>query len=200
MPSNIDYLLEKHIKEENLPRFILTCAIYHGFFPSNKFLKQFGSGYGPDNFFESHEEMFKRKLSDELKLDELLNPKVGDEDALKAKIDKIYDHKYKRYLESFEEYNIEMRKLSAMDDRIRDLELDNDEERKFLRFITDYIGDQKDVIRETYSKILVPPVKETYEEARERLIKELNESIENLKLRLLFNDSFFDGITKKWLR
>ena len=93
-----------------------------------------------------------------------------------------------------------MRKLLAMDDRVRNLEADNDEERKFLRFITNYIGDQKDIIREKYSKILVPPVKETYEEARERLIKELTESIENLKLRLLFNDSFFEGITKKWLR
>jgi hypothetical protein len=198
MPSNIDYLLERYISEGNLPQFVLTCSIHNGFMPSNKILKEFGSGYGPDNFFESHEEMFKRKLSDELKLDELLNPKVGDEDALKTKIDKIYDLQYKRYLESFEEYNIEMRKLLAMDDRVRNLEADNDEERKFLRFITDYIGDQKDIIREKYSKILLPPVKETYEEARKRLIKELNKSIENLKLRLLFNDSFFDEISNKW--
>jgi hypothetical protein len=200
MPSNIDYLLEKHIKEENLPQFILICAIYHGFFPSNKLLKQFGSGYGPDNNILSDELMFKQKLSDEYKLYRLLNPKEGDEDDLKRELEKQYDHEYKEYLSSFEFYNRDMRKLLVMDDRVRNLEAENDEEKKFLHFITNYIGDQKDIIREKYSKILVPPVKETYEEARERLIKELTESIENLKLRLLFNDSFFEGITKKWLR
>jgi len=198
MPSNIDYLLERYINEENLPQFILTCSIYNGFFPSEKQLERFGGGYGPDNFIYSHEEMINQKESYELKLNELLNPKEGDDDALRTKIDKMYDHQYKRYLESFEEYNIEMRKLLAMDDRVRNLEADNDEERKFLRFITDYIGDQKDIIREKYTKILVPPVKETYEEARERLIKELTESIENRKWRLLFDHSFFDEISNKW--
>jgi hypothetical protein len=200
MPSNIDYLLEKHIKEENLPQFILICAIYHGFFPSNKLLKQFGSGYGPDNNILSDELMLKQKLSDEYKLYRLLNPKEGDEDDLKRELEKQYDHEYKEYLSWFEFYNRDMRKILVIDDRVRNLEVGNDEEKKFLRFITNYIGDQKDVIREKYSKILVPPVKETYDEARERLIKELTESIENLKLRLLFNDSFFEGITKKWLR
>jgi hypothetical protein len=81
------------------------------------------------NFIYSHEEMIKQKESYELKLNELLNPKEGDDDALRTKIDKMYDHQYKRYLESFEDYNIEMRKLLAMDDRVRNLEADNDEER-----------------------------------------------------------------------
>ena len=200
MPSNIDYLLEKHIKEENLPQFILICAIYQGFFFFFQLLKKIGSGYGPDNNILSDELKKKKKLSDEYKLYRLLNPKEDDEDDLKRELEKQYDHEYKEYLSWFEFYNRDMRKLLAMDDRVRNLEADNDEERKFLRFITNYIGDQKDIIREKYSKILVPPVKETYEEARERLIKELTESIENLKLRLLFNDSFFEGITKKWLR
>ena len=82
MPSNIDYLLEKHIKEENLPQFILICAIYQGFFPSNKLLKKIGSGYGPDNNILSDELMLKQKLSDEYKLYRLLNPKEDDEDDL----------------------------------------------------------------------------------------------------------------------
>ena len=41
-------------------------------------------------------------------------------------------------------------------------------------------------------------VKETYEEARKRLIKELTESIENRKRRLLFDHPFFDEILNKW--
>lgn len=196
MPRNIDDLLERYIEKENLPQFILTCSIYNGFFPSAILLKKFGNEYGTDTFISSHEQVCEQIISLTHKLDKLLIPTEGDNDNLFNEIDKLYNNKYREYIYWF----TYLQKLIKMDGRIRKLVANNEKERKFLLFITNYISEQKSIIRNQHLKSLKPPIRETFEHAKERLIKELRESIEKLKCRLLFNDSFFENISKKWLR
>lgn len=202
MPRNIEYLLEKYLDEGNLPQFVLTRAIACGFYPPLKILKKFGSGYGPDNFIFTHEEMLLQKLTVENELNILLQATEIDEHQLQNEIDKKYFNENTEYQRWSGYYHEDIAKLNNMNERTKTLIPKNETEVKFLKYINDYFIERKNEIDEQYKKQLIQPIKETIEQARYRLtvakIKDLEESIENLELRLLFNDSFFKEITKRW--
>lgn len=202
MPRNIEYLLEGYLDEGNLPQFVLTRAIDCGFCPPLKILKKFGGGYGPDNFIFTHEEMLQQKLATEKELNILLQATDIDEQQLQNEIDKKHtyeDEEYKRWLGYYHE---DIAKLNNMSERVKTLVPENEKEVKFLKYINDYFIQRKNEIDEQYKERLIKPVKETIEQARRRLtdekINDLKETIENLELRLLFNDSFFAEITQRW--
>jgi len=202
MPRNIEYLLERYIDEDKLPQFVLTRAIDCGFYPPLKILKKFGSGYGPDNFIATHEEMLNQKLTVENELNILLQSADIDEQQLQNEIDKKYfyeDEEYKRWLGYYHE---DIAKLNNMNERVKTLVPENEKEVKFLKNINDYFIQRKNEIDAQYKERLIEPIKETIEQARRRLtdekINDLKETIENLELRLLFNDSFFAEITQRW--
>ncbi len=87
MPRNIEYFLRTRIEEENLPLFVLTCAIDHEFYPPVELLKHYGSGYGVDTFFQTHEELLKRKSGLENELKELMSSNLIDELKIENEIE-----------------------------------------------------------------------------------------------------------------
>ena len=73
-----------------------------------------------------------------------------------------------------------------------------------MKLINDYFVKRKSEIDNQYKKRLVKPVKESFEQAHNRLfivkMEEIKLEIKNLESRLLFDESFFREITQQWLQ
>lgn len=205
MPRNVEDLIEKYIEDSDLPNFILTRAIQCGFEPSQQILEQFGSGYCPDNFFLSREHKLEQKLSYENQLTELLD----SVHIIKQELQKNIDDKYVKEANALKEYldNYERTmpyKYRIMRERVKTLSPKNEIETMFLKYIDDYFMEAKDSIDSEYRKSLTDLVMDTFEQDRYSLIAskiiKLEKSIKFIELSLVFDDSFFESISKKWFR
>ena len=188
-----------------MPNFILTRAIQCGFYPSRNLLETFGPGYGPDEFFLSREQKLEQKLSYENQLTELLNSVHISKQELQKYIDDKYvkeAYALKDYLDNYE--RTMPYKYRIMRKRVKSLSPKNEIETTFLKYIDDYFMDAKDSIDGEYRKSLTDSVIDYFEHDRYRLIaskiNKLEKSIKYIELSLVFDDSFFENISKKWLR
>ena len=204
MPRNIEYLIEQYIEEGNLPLFILTHAIDLGFNPPENILKQFGSGYGQDNFFYSRAELLNDKRTKETELSLLLISDKNDKVMLQNEIDEKYNFEEIKYKKWYGYYLEEIAKLNNLKKRVKTFKTQNDAQGEFLKLINDYFVKRKSEIDNQYKKRLVKPVKESFEQAHNRLfivkMEEIKLEIKNLESRLLFDESFFREITQQWLQ
>jgi len=204
MPRNIEYLLEQYLNEGNMPQFILTCAIDYGFYPPEYILRKYGGGYGFDNFILSNDELKNLKSSLESQLNDIRNSQLLDEKEILAEIEKNYARENKEYISLLNDYSQEIDKIENMEIRIGRIVPSDEPEKIFLDTIKKYFELKRKEIKEQYEAILKEPIMETAENAKYSLydgkIMELEASIKDVELKLLFDEEFFIKISNNWLK
>ena len=204
MPRNIEYLLEQYLNEGNLPQFILTCAIDYGFYPPEYILQKYGGRYGFDNFILTNDELIKLKSSLESQLRDIRNSPQIDEKEILAEIENNYSTENKKYCWLLNDYSQEIDKIENMEIRIGRIVPSDEPEKIFLDTIKKYFELKRKDIKEQYEAILKEPIMESIENAKYRLsggkIKELEASIKDVEIKLLFDEKFFIKISNNWLK
>lgn len=197
MPRNIESLLDYNLQENNLPCFVLTCAIGLNIYPPIETLQKYGLNYGFDNNIESSE-FYQKEIEElEIKLAKL-NEKLTDEEKLIEEINFVYALKTSDYKDELEAYNEEVSNIERMLIQIRSFSPKDKMQTEFLNEI------EKEILR-MLSSIQKPniPESETKEEARKRILLEV-EKVKNeiqqieLTIKYLFNQTFFEELSKDW--
>lgn len=195
MPRNIEYQLERYLKEENVLKFFLLCATDLNLYQPKNIRDKYDFHYGDVNFYYKEEcNAFIERIDAKKRL-------LNNKDAIQKSIDDRYDYQKQYYQQCLKSYEEEDAKIDRVQARINELVPKNELQRLFLSAIQDYINEHKKyVIANRYKE----PVKWNIEELRAELANELKDAqveIKRLEFSKLFdqNQTFWDEIDEDWL-
>lgn len=206
MPRNIESLIERYIEEQNFESFILTFAIQSNIEVPGEILKEFGSGYGPDNIFYNIEHLDeKKKQLASFKIPEKGNTLFSENEILE-KINEKYNRELEYYNKYLRWHQEEISKLNFMKEKVIPLKTSDKLQSQFKNRILKYVNTEIRKSEKHFSNKYSKPVKiepeqfinQEYERLQEEH-KELKRSVKCLQKKLLIDPAFCESIVKDWL-
>jgi len=206
MPRNIEYSLEQHIYDKDIPLLVLTLAIKRNLAVPNFVLKTFGSSWGIDNHFFLHREKNYIELikNAEERLQKLRSQEFTYEAIEIEKHLQLKEYKEK-YETALSNYNQTLIQFSEVRETLLQLNTSNEKQTAFKNVIIKTLDHYSSEIKNKFETIYPKPSLELHDEVLWRLrvkwdkeIDREREFIERCKLNMLFDDAFYREILNDW--
>jgi hypothetical protein len=206
MPRNIEYSLDQHIYDKDIPLLVLTLAIKRNLDVPNFALETFDSRWGIDNHF------FLQRDKNYIELIKNAEERLQKLRSLEFTYEAIEIEKHlhlKEYKEKYEtaltNYNETLKQFSEVRETLLQLITSNEKQATFKNTIIKTLDDYSSEIKNNFETKYPKPRLELHDEVLWRLrvkwekeIDREREFVERCKLNMLFDDAFYREILNDW--